>query len=150
MQIFSKPPALLEGFSSLVRRFRNRQFRLKLVCDKCHEPCEPGYVIEKASDTLVDLLPALQVSFEVRSGLTQIGLGGLAWVGWLGWVGRFSFTFACPHCTALCCHAGNIEAASNRIFTCVGGSVAMEWDVAHLCTERGPEVFVVTSNILMA
>ena len=100
VQIFSKPPALLEGFSSLVRRFRNRQFRLKLVCDKCHEPCEPGYVIEKASDTLVDLLPALQVSFEVRSGLTQIGLGGLAWVGWSVF---FYVCLSTLHCTLLSC-----------------------------------------------
>ena len=49
----------------LQARFGNSRYLLKLVSDVCHEPCEPGYEIEKASPYLVKLLPTLQVSFKV-------------------------------------------------------------------------------------
>lgn len=59
--VFQVPDSL----QALVDRFRMRRYKLKLVCDRCTEPCEPGYLIEKSSDTLVELLPMLQVSFKV-------------------------------------------------------------------------------------
>lgn len=63
--VFQVPDRLL----AMVDRFRMRRYKLKLVCDKCASPCEPGYLIEKSSDTLVELLPMLQVSFKVLQAL---------------------------------------------------------------------------------
>lgn len=60
-QVFTTPDTI----ARLVKRFGSRKFRVKLMCDKCPTPCEPGYMVEAASPALAKLLPALQVSMKV-------------------------------------------------------------------------------------
>ncbi len=55
-----------ESLQNLIAKVSTRKFRLKLLCDKCQTPCEPGYIIEKSPQTLVELLPVLQVSLKVN------------------------------------------------------------------------------------
>lgn len=52
----------VQGFASRLKDvFGDRSLRLKLVCEHCKKPAEPGYQITRVSEKMVKLLPMMKV-----------------------------------------------------------------------------------------
>lgn len=52
----------VQGFASRLKDvFGDRSLRLKLMCEHCKTPAEPGYQITRVSEKMVKLLPLMKV-----------------------------------------------------------------------------------------
>ena len=48
----------------MAKKLTHQGFRLRLVCEKCAQPCGDGYLIDRPQEYMAKFMPALKVGGE--------------------------------------------------------------------------------------